>query len=150
MLIRFAGTIALASTARAIVVVALAAVPTLSVGCAMSAEECGTGLERPHFGEALSEFLAEFSELPDETASEWNDRAARVGDSFDRLFSARGREWDLTSARVAALPSRLGDECVDDRPPRLFSFLGRQGQRVVDDACCFPTRAWHSIKLAIE
>ncbi|MSR46398.1 MAG: hypothetical protein EXS13_04950 [Planctomycetes bacterium] len=160
MLIRLAGIascvsrVSRESRRRAVAAFALLVAPLLAVGCASggasSAEECGTGLDRPHFGDAATGLWGQVAALPDDSSNEWSDRTARVGNSFDRFFSARGREWDLTSARVASLPSWLGDECVDNRSPRLFGFLGRQGQRIVDDSCCFPTRAWHSIKLAIE
>lgn len=130
-------------------IVFAALVPALAA-CASDPRECGTGLDRPLFGSAAAETRQRLERAPAEFGADWDDRSRRVSDSIDRLFAGRSREWDQTAANVGGLGPWLGDECVDDRPPRLFGFLSRQGQRALDDAACFPTRAWHSIKLAIE
>jgi hypothetical protein len=126
------------------------ALAAASAGCASPPVHCGTGLDGPRFGSAAAESWRRVASAPDTVAAEWNQRKERVGDSFSRLLDGRSREWELSCANAEGLWPSLDDECVDDRPPRLFSFLSRQGQRALDDAVCFPSRAWHSIKLAIE
>lgn len=128
----------------------LGALALATAGCASSGRECGTGLDRPEFGSATGELIDGLGEAPEAFAAEWDVRSARVANSIHQLFIGRGREWDVTAAELDGFSPWLADECVEDRPPQLWSFLGRQGGRAIDDAACFPARAWHSIKLAIE
>ena len=130
----------------------LAAVaPLLSAGCASCAdEECGTGLQKPEFLDATHEEWGRVKALPDTFVNEWDDRTGRVGDGVGRLFAGRGREWDETSDHVAGFGPWLGDEFGGSRVDQFWGFFERQGDRAENDACCFFTRAWHSIKTAIE
>ncbi|MBM4016167.1 MAG: hypothetical protein FJ293_14555 [Planctomycetes bacterium] len=126
-----------------------ALVPFLAA-CASDPGECGAGLDQPEFGSAAAETWQRLERVPAAVGADWDDRSGRLSASIDRLFAGRGREWDRTAENVGSLGPWLGDELADDRPPRLFGFFSRQGERASQDAACFPSRAWHSIKLAIE
>jgi len=120
-------------------------------GCAScDDEECGTRLSLPPLGTAEKELWDDVTGLPATIAADFDDRGPRVSQSFSRLASGRAREWDTTSAGASNLPGWLGDEFAGSRPEQLGGFFTRQGARAKNDFCCFPTRLWESIKLAIE
>jgi hypothetical protein len=120
-------------------------------GCASCDEEnCGTRLSLPPLGTAEKKLWNDVVGLPATIGDEFDDRGPRVAESFSRLGEGREREWNTTSDRLSRLDDWLGDEFAGTRPEQLGGFFSRQGSRAQNDWCCFPTRLWESIKLAIE
>lgn len=126
------------------------AVAGLLGGCACGDDRyCGTGLDKPEFGDAAGEFWQRLARLPETTGDEFDDRGGRLWNGFGRIAEGRGREWDDTGDHLAGFGPWVGGE-FDERADQLFGFFSRQGERAADDSCCFFERAWHDIKLAIE
>ena len=120
-------------------------------GCASCAEEnCGTRLSVPPLGTAAGVLWDDVVGLPGTISDEFDDRGPRLNESLSRLGRGREREWDRTSEGVSNLPEWRGEEFDGTRTDQMGGFLSRQGARAKNDSCCFFTRAWESIKLAIE
>ncbi len=110
---------------------------------------CGVEPGRPRFGESAERLYHNVLRLPDWTTHEVSRRSGLLLIGGERLVDGREREWDDTVDRTVGLfPAAVED--FDHHGGGLLDFLGRQGQRVGQDSCCFFDRAWHSIKLAAE
>jgi len=120
-------------------------------GCASCEEEnCGTRLSVPPLGTAAGVLWDDIVGIPATISDEFDDRGPRVSASFSRIGEGRRREWDTTCSETSNLDDWLGDEFGGSRTDQLGGFFSRQGARAKNDSCCFFTRAWESIKLAIE
>jgi len=123
------------------------AVAAALAGCACESAQCGVDPDNPPFGEGTKKLFRDISEIPDVIAEDVSHRSDLLAEYRRDWFANRCTEVHRTRDHLAAVGPGLRDEFTV-RGAQAMDFFSRQGERANTDACCFFTRAWHSIKQA--
>ena len=129
----------------------LAAVAALLLLAACASEhpapyDCDVDPSSRPLGRKVIPFIAWVGSRPRATADECSTRSAMLGEDWDRFADYRSHEVDETKANVRYLGDGFGADCGErvDNMAQEFEF---HGDRMREDAHCFFTRVWHSLKL---
>src|SRR5688572_26131328 len=126
-----------ASPIRRISAIAAAFLVAIAAGCASCEDTyCGVDPDRPEFGAGTRKFLNGVGNLPEWTASEFDERGDRLATFSRSWWGERKQETSRTGAMLADLGPAVGRE-FSGHGGELVDFFARSGERVGKDSCCF-------------